>query len=217
MTQSPTVQRILTVIAHPDDESFGLGAVIDHYVANGAQAQVLCLTRGEASTLGAHPGLSLQRERELATACDTLGVAGVEMGEFPDGGLSFQATGALEEQIEQSVNRFSPDLLLTFDPLEGVTGHPDHQAATMAAISVARAHDLPILGWALPREVAAAVNEEFGTGLVGYPAEELHLTLDVTRDVQMEAVRAHTSQAVPGSLLWRRLELLGGQEHLRRL
>lgn len=217
MTQLPTAQRILTVIAHPDDESFGLGAIIDHYVARGAQVHVLCLTRGEASTLGAHPELSAQREKELAEACDALGVASFELADFADGQLNMQSSGAVEERVEGAVEGFGPDLLLTFDPLEGVTGHPDHNAASRAAITVARAHDLPVLGWALPESVAATINEEFGTGLVGYPEHELDHQLAISRDVQMRAVRAHTSQAVPGSLLWRRLELLGDREYLRAL
>jgi hypothetical protein len=39
----------------------------------------------------------------------------------------------------------------------------------------------------------------------------------VHRERQLQAVRAHPSQAVPGSVLWRRLELLGDREHLRWL
>lgn len=42
----------LAVIAHPDDESFGLGALIDTVVRAGGHTAVLCFTRGEASTLG---------------------------------------------------------------------------------------------------------------------------------------------------------------------
>jgi hypothetical protein len=34
---------------------------------------------------------------------------------------------------------------------------------------------------------------------------------------QLAAVRCHPSQAVPGSVLWRRLDLLGDTEHLRWL
>ena len=39
--------------AHPDDESFGLGGIISAYVAAGAEVNLVCLTRGEASMLGA--------------------------------------------------------------------------------------------------------------------------------------------------------------------
>lgn len=217
MTQLPAAQRVLAVIAHPDDESFGLGAIIDHLVGAGARVEVLCLTRGEASTLGAHPELAAQRERELATACDALGVGAFELCDFPDGALAEQDPEVLAARIERSADAFDPDLIVTFDPLDGVTGHPDHRAATEAAIAVARRRDVPILGWALPRTVSDAVNAEFGTALAGYPDDELDIRVPVSREVQMRAVQAHTSQAVPGSLLWRRLELLGGHEHLRHL
>jgi len=31
----PRVERLLAVVAHPDDESFGLGAVLDRFVRGG--------------------------------------------------------------------------------------------------------------------------------------------------------------------------------------
>ena len=57
--------RLLHVHAHPDDESFGLGAVIDGFIQAGAEVEVLCFTQGEASTLGAAPDLALTRAEEL--------------------------------------------------------------------------------------------------------------------------------------------------------
>jgi hypothetical protein len=39
------------VVAHPDDESFGLGAIISQMTATGAAVHILCYTHGEASTL----------------------------------------------------------------------------------------------------------------------------------------------------------------------
>ena len=67
----PPWSRVHVVVAHPDDESFGLGAVIDAFVRAGAVVQVLCLTRGESSTLGAQESdLSARRraERDRYTA-----------------------------------------------------------------------------------------------------------------------------------------------------
>jgi LmbE family N-acetylglucosaminyl deacetylase len=48
----PSLHSALVVIADPDDESFGLGGVLDHLAIQGVRVRVLCLTRGEASTLG---------------------------------------------------------------------------------------------------------------------------------------------------------------------
>jgi len=47
----PAWRSALAVVAHPDDETFGLGAVIDAMTSAGSAVHVLCFTRGEASTL----------------------------------------------------------------------------------------------------------------------------------------------------------------------
>ena len=49
MTALPRWRRVLAVVAHPDDESFALGALLDRFVTAGAEVSVLCLTHGEAS------------------------------------------------------------------------------------------------------------------------------------------------------------------------
>ena len=44
----PAWAAVLAVVAHPDDESFGLGAIIDRMTSGGAAVHVLCFTRGSA-------------------------------------------------------------------------------------------------------------------------------------------------------------------------
>ncbi|HET6968722.1 MAG TPA: hypothetical protein VFI44_10610, partial [Ornithinibacter sp.] len=119
-------------------------------------------------------------------------------------------------EAEAEVAAARPDGILVFDPDAGVTGHADHASASLAAIAVARVHGVPVLGWALPAHVAAALNAEYGAAFVGRPADDL-LAVPVDRARQLRAVRCHASQAVPGSVLWRRLELLGDVEHVRPL
>ncbi len=116
----PAWQRVLVVVAHPDDESFGLGAVIDAFVTAGAQVEVLCLTMGEASTLA--EGLSPQsvgelpamRAQELARAADLLGVRRATLVRHPDGALGQQPAGALEADVEAAVDRVAPHGLVVF-------------------------------------------------------------------------------------------------------
>jgi LmbE family N-acetylglucosaminyl deacetylase len=210
----PTWRRPLAVVAHPDDESFGLGAVLARFVARNAAPSVLCFTHGEASTLhGVDGDLRELRAAELATAAELLGLAGVELLHEADGGLSDVAPGHLTRAVLDLADRTGADGLLAFD-VTGVTGHPDHIAATAAAVDAGRLAGLPVLGWTLPSDVAESLNVEFGASFAGRPAAQLHLVLQVERDHQLSAVRAHPSQAVPGSVLWRRLELLGDREYL---
>lgn len=109
-----------------------------------------------------------------------------------------------------------PEGLLVFDS-SGVTGHPDHPAATAAALAAADALDLPVLAWTLPEAVAGALNREYGTDFTGRPGNQIDRVVRVDRSRQREAAAAHASQAIPTSVLWRRLELLGDREHLRVL
>lgn len=214
-TALPGWSRTLAVVAHPDDESFGLGGVIAALTSAGSVVHVLCLTKGEASTLGAAADLTAVRERELAMAADRLGVAGTTLLNLPDGGLAGLPDGVIRRYVETAVSAQLPDGLLVFDTTDGVTGHPDHRAASVAALEVAAAQGLPVLGWALPVRVAATLNAEYGTAFAGHASLDLRIRVDRVR--QRSAIEAHASQAVPGSVLWRRLELLGDEEHLRRL
>src|SRR5450759_989291 len=69
----PAWATVLAVVAHPDDESFGLGALLDAFARAGAGVEALCLTHGEASTLHGAPGdLASLRGTELAAASPTV-------------------------------------------------------------------------------------------------------------------------------------------------
>ena len=85
----PPWPAVLAVVAHPDDESFGLGAIIDKMTSAGAAVHVLCYTHGEASTLNqAGADLIRQRARELRQAGAALGVSTVALLDYPDGRLA---------------------------------------------------------------------------------------------------------------------------------
>ena len=160
------------VVAHPDDESFALGALVDRWGRDGAEVSVLCLTRGEASTLGADAeDLSALRDAELRAAAAELGVANTTLLSHPDGALAGLQPD-LEAAVERAMESHDPDGILVFDPLDGVTGHPDHRAASQAAISVAGRHGMPVLGWALPLPVSDLLRAEHGAAFAGYRPDD---------------------------------------------
>ena len=175
----PAWRRVLAVVAHPDDESFALGALLDRFVGTGAEVSVLCLTRGEASTLGADADdLAAVRDAELRAAAAALGLGRTRLLAHPDGGLS--APGLAERltaDVARELETLAPDGLVVFDPRAGVTGHPDHEAASLAALAAAAAAGLPVLGWALPASVAGALNEEYGANKALTPGARRQLRL----------------------------------------
>lgn len=213
----PAWQSVLAVVAHPDDESFGLGALLSAFVAAGAEASVLCFTHGEASTLhGVDGDLATLRERELRAAATELGLTDVVLQSHADGALDQVALPVLEDQIGDALARTGAQGMLVFDP-SGITGHPDHQRATAAAVAVGERRGMGVLAWTLPEEVAAQLRADFGAPFAGHESSAVDLVIQVDRAPQLRAIDCHPSQAVPGSALWARLALMGDRESLRWL
>ena len=211
----PAVGEALAVCAHPDDESFGLGGVLELMSRNGTRARVLCFTHGEASTLGDTAlDLAVVRARELRDAASVLGVSEVTLHSYADGRLNQVPLAELATLVDDAVG--SADLLLVFDE-GGITGHPDHRRATEAGLLAASRHGIAVLAWAVPETVANQLNAEHGTTFLGRPDNELDITVTVDREQQKAAIACHASQSNDNPVLWRRLELSGNEERLRWL
>lgn len=216
-TGLPPWRSVLAVVAHPDDESFGLGAVLTAFIDRGARVSVLCLTHGERSTVhGVDGDLYRVRTQELRRAAAALGVATTNLRHYPDGDLQSVCRTQLAGEVADAVREVHADGLLLFDS-SGVTGHTDHAAATAAALVAAKSLGLPALGWTLPKAVAGRLNAEYGTAFAGHDHDQIDSVVTVDRHRQRAAIAAHASQALPTGVLWRRLEWLGSEEHLRWL
>jgi len=215
--QLPAWASVLAVVAHPDDESFGLGAVIDRLAAGGTAVHILCYTHGEASTLN-ETGADLHRAREseLREAGAELGAASVTLLDYPDRRLAGISPGELAAHVAAAAAHAGAGGLLAFDDT-GITGHPDHRAATAAAVLAGRQARLPVLAWALPQAVAGQLKAETGSDFAGQSPGLIDLCVRVGRKRQRRAALLHASQASPGAVLWRRLQLQGECEHLRWL
>jgi LmbE family N-acetylglucosaminyl deacetylase len=213
----PAWPAVLAVVAHPDDESFGLGAVIAALGGAGAGVHILCFTHGGASTLN-ETGADLHRAREaeLAAASAELGVAGVTLLDYPDGGLAAIPPGELAAHVSRLAAAHGARGMLVFDDT-GITGHPDHQAATAAAVLAAVSAGLPVLAWTLPDAIASRLRAETGQPFAGQPPGGIDLCVRVGRERQRRAALRHVTQISPTAVLWHRLRLQGDCEHLRWL
>lgn len=206
------MSRALAVVAHPDDESFGLGAVIAALVDRGVEVHVLCLTRGEASTLGAADDLASLRADELRSAAAQIGVTDVTLLDYPDGRLETVGVDLLETEVEARIA--SVDFVVAFEP-GGVTGHPDHQVASAAAGRVAARHHLLVLEWGVSAVVGAALDAELGQRFTTFDPGPAPISLQVDRTRQAAAIACHRSQSATNPVLARRLALQGDIELVR--
>lgn len=216
-SELPKAHSVLAICAHPDDESFGLGAALSYFADSGTSTSVVCFTKGEASTLGVEgDDLGTVRAGELAAAAEELGVANVELLHHPDGALEDESLEDLIAETLGAVERAKPDLLLVFDE-GGITGHPDHCRATRVAMEVGQRRGLAVLAWAVADHVAVVLNSEFGAGFVGRAKVDLDFEVKVDRSRQCRAINRHVSQSVDNPVLGRRLEVQGDEECFRWL
>src|SRR5699024_295846 len=69
-------QRVLVVVAHPDDPEYGLSAAVHTWTTAGVEVSYLLLTHGEAGIQGMDPAeVGPLRAEEQRRACECVGVS----------------------------------------------------------------------------------------------------------------------------------------------
>jgi LmbE family N-acetylglucosaminyl deacetylase len=124
---------ILSVWAHPDDETFLAGGIMAAAVDLGARVTCVSATAGERGTADPEawppPRLGQVRRWEAAAAMAILGVTDHRFLDLPDSGLdALDPTGPVAA-IAEIITQERPDTILTFGP-DGATFHPDHQTVS---------------------------------------------------------------------------------------
>jgi LmbE family N-acetylglucosaminyl deacetylase len=127
----------MCVTAHPDDEAGGFGGSLRLYHDRGVETCVVCLTPGQAASHrgGAQNDLELiaMRRKEFAASCAMLKVSRGIVLDYPDGQLHRQDLYRVVCDLTLHVREFRPQVMMTFGPEGGVTGHPDHSMACVFA------------------------------------------------------------------------------------
>jgi LmbE family N-acetylglucosaminyl deacetylase len=121
---------ILSVWAHPDDETYLAGGLMAAARDNGQRVVCVSATAGEHGTDDAvtwpPARLGARRRAEAAAAMAVLGVTEHQFLGLEDGSLSADDEGAIAS-IGRLIDDVRPDTILTFGPT-GDTFHPDHIA-----------------------------------------------------------------------------------------
>jgi LmbE family N-acetylglucosaminyl deacetylase len=136
----------MAIVAHPDDESLGMGGVLARYAEEGVATHVLTATRGQRgrffdnSNRPDDDAVGQVREQELRCAVRELGVRELTLLDYRDGDLDRAEPRAAIAAIAAQLRRVRPQVVLTFDQF-GAYGHPDHiaisQFATAATMTAA--------------------------------------------------------------------------------
>ena len=141
--------KLMAVLAHPDDESLGVGGTLAKYAAEGIETCLVTATRGEAGRFRGHRGndqhpgpqkLAQIRESELRAAASVLGIRDLSLLDYRDQELDRADPREAVARIVSHLRRARPDVVITFGP-DGAYGHPDHiaicQFTTAAVVAAA--------------------------------------------------------------------------------
>ena len=153
--------KLMAVLAHPDDESLGIGGLLAASAARGVETYLVTATRGERGRFFTNENrpddaeVGRVREAELRAAARTLGVREVEFLDYVDGALDRVDAREAIGRIVGHLRRVRPQVVVTFDSF-GLYGHPDHVAVcqlTTAAV-LAAADPAYAAGEAAPHRVS---------------------------------------------------------------
>lgn len=152
--------RLLSIFAHPDDESLGAGSTLAKYAAEGVEVHLICATKGERGWTGSekdNPGLQELgglREKELYAAAQALGITQVYFLDYIDGDLDQARQMEAIDKIAALIREIRPQVVLSFGP-DGIYGHPDHIAISQfSSAACIRAVDGSFVGVHPPHTVS---------------------------------------------------------------
>jgi len=217
-----TPQRILVILAHPDDPEFFCGATIARWTHAGHLVIYMLLTCGDKGTKDPNMNprdLCNIRQAEQIEAAKLLGVESVHFMHYPDGYL--EPNIELRRDVTRVIRQFRPDILVTCDPTNLYIdnerlNHPDHRAAGQvvldAVFPAARDH-LYFIELLEVENLNPHIVKEVWVCAAQHP----NLIINVTNywDKKIKAILKHKSQISDPMALVSRINkrFLGGGNH----
>lgn len=204
MTETPDSwkppQKILVILAHPDDPEFFCGATLARWARAGHEIHYFLLTCGDKGGNGKVSSAELCQIRQVEQkhAAKVIGVKSVEFLGLEDGYLV--PTLELRREVVRAIRRYRPDILVTCDPTHLYVGeryinHPDHRYAGQVVLdAVFPAAGNPLFFPELLQEenLPPHTPREIWVSL----AENPNVILDVTEswEIKIQALKEHKSQ-----------------------
>lgn len=196
----PIPERVLVILAHPDDPEFGAGGTIARLAAQGAEVTYVVVTDGSKGS--PEPGMTSAqlvelRQEEQRAAAHLLGVKRVNFLGFPDGQI--YNNEALREALVRQIRHYRPNLLITHDPTTRFwrgnrLNHPDHRAVGDTALDAVFPLARDRLNYLHHEEEGLEPHKVLDLLLTG--SNEANFAVDISEalDLKIRAICAHGSQ-----------------------
>jgi LmbE family N-acetylglucosaminyl deacetylase len=188
-------QRVMAVMAHPDDPDFSCGGTFGKWAAEGKEIIYVLFTRGDKGSND--PDMTSERlvqirEQEERAAAKVLGVKDVIFLGHVDGHVEDTAEG--RGQVVKLIREFRPDIVVTMDPFRRYMQHRDHRNAAIMAMDAVFPYARDRLSYPEHEKLGLEphkVGEIFVTG-----PEEPEVFIDIrdTFETKVDALMCHRSQ-----------------------
>ena len=197
--------RILYVVAHPDDEVLMSGTLSLLKRRFHLPVKALYLTHGEdGPTFDLVPKNRLKQRRteELERVKEILSLDEMVVCDYPDRYLADQDFEEVCQRVRAEAEAFAPTYIFTFDENIGMYGHTDHVAAGKAATRVAKELDgvkgvfqmtLPSGMLSLALKMSRTFRERYDPAR-GLPQPNVAANIYRWRKIRFAVTRAHETQ-----------------------
>jgi LmbE family N-acetylglucosaminyl deacetylase len=187
-TKEALRMRVLTVAAHPDDETLGAGGTMAWHAARGDTVWALILADGASSRHG-----RVEQQADCArSACEILGVERLVMTGLPDQRLDTLGLLEVITPIEQAIDELRPDVVLTH--FMGDVNE-DHRLVARATMVATR----PVPGTPVRRVCAFEIpsSTDWAPPIPGSIfAPNLYVDISQTLDIKLTAMKAYAETYV---------------------
>ncbi len=193
-------QKIVVVLAHPDDPEFFCGGSIAKWIKMGHEVVYYLLTMGDkgSSDPCIHPAdVERKRVEEQKAAAAVLGISNVNFLNYKDGYLIPDL--GLRRDVTRIIRKEKPSILVSCDPTNiyprpGAVNHPDHRAVGQVVVDAVfpAAGNISYFPELLREGYHPHMVKEVWLSVAALP----NVTLDVTEEwaMKMKALFCHRSQ-----------------------
>jgi len=188
-------QRIMVVMAHPDDAEFSSGGTLAKWAQAGKEIEYVLFTRGDKGT--SDPEMTSERlaqirEQEQRAAAAVLGVKDVHFLGWPDGGVedSWEGRG----QVVRHLRRFKPDIVVTMDPQRRYRQHRDHRNAGAMALDASFPYARDHLFYPEHKDEGLETHQVGEVFVAGAEEPDTFIDIGETLETKLAALAEHRSQ-----------------------
>ena len=212
-------QKVLVILAHPDDPEFFCGATLARWAKAGHEITYCLLTCGDKGSNDPQisgDDLCLLRQKEQWNAAKIIGAKEVHFLNRPDGYLAPDMD--TRRAVTRTIRQFTPDILLTCDPTnlfpsDGYPlNHPDHRAAGQVVLDAV----FPAAGSHLffPELLAEGFEPHQPKEVWISLTNQANTVVDVTKtwETKISAILEHKSQIKAPEMMRERMRNFGKTE-----